>query len=98
MLPNWVRIKRNLTYEKVYQDVIGDPKHPDAKNTHGYCDDETKHLYIKLGLTKLEQQQAEMHELLHAIIFRYKIKISHTQMDRLATALVDVCRLNGWLK
>lgn len=97
MLPNWVKIKRNVVYEKVYQDLIGDPKNPKSKLTVGYCDDDTKHLYIKLGLTKDEECEAELHELLHAIGHHYKIKIPHIELDKLSTALYKVMKLNEWI-
>lgn len=93
MLPNQVKIKKNVIYEKVYQDLIGN----DVK-TIGYCDSATKHLYIKLGLSKLLEKDTEAHELLHAICDEYKIKINHSELDKLATALVRVFMLNKWIK
>lgn len=93
MLKNQIWIKPRIIYEKVYQELIGD----DPK-TIGYCDDETKHLYIKLGLDEITEQDCTLHEILHAICYRYKIKISHSELDKLSTALIKVARLNDWIK
>ncbi len=90
MLPNQIWIKPKVVYERVYQELIGD----DPK-TIGYCDDPTKHIYIKLGLNPDEEAEVSIHELLHAITFHYKIKIAHKDLDKLAIALVKVLKLNS---
>lgn len=90
-IPNKVWIK-NEVYEVVYQKIIDDPE------DIGYCDDEKKILYIKLGLNKTDTFDVLLHECLHAISLHYKIKLSHKTLDRLATALVDIAKLNGLIK
>jgi hypothetical protein len=92
MLPNQVRIKPRITYERVFQELIGDDP-----NTIGYCDSLTRHLYIKLNLSKRLEEETEAHELLHAIADEYGVKIAHSELDKLATAIIKVMRLNGWL-
>lgn len=90
-LPNQVWIKPKVIYEVVYQEQIGDDK-----DTIGYCDDFTKHIYIKLGLDPTTELDTQLHELLHAITYAYKIKLTHKDLDKLATALAKVLTLNKW--
>ena len=90
-IPSRIQVK-NEVYEVVYQETIDDP------DDIGYCDDDKKTLYIKLGLGKELTLDVLTHELLHSITHQYKIKIKHSELDKLATALVEVCKLNGWIK
>ena len=87
MIPSRIWIK-NVQYEIVYQKTI------DRENDLGYCDDKTKHLYIKTGLDKRTELDAFLHEFFHALTHQYKIRIGHTNLDKLATALADVILLN----
>lgn len=77
-----------MQYEVVYQRVIDD------HNDVGYCDDKKKILYIKLGLEKLEELDTFIHEIFHAVEKEYKIKINHTKLDKLATALAEAIVAN----
>jgi Zn-dependent peptidase ImmA (M78 family) len=88
-LPNQLWIKPKVIYEVVYQEQIGD----DPKDI-GYCDDETKHIYIKLGLDQLDELDTQIHELLHAVCHSYRVKLPHKELDKLATALAKVILLN----
>lgn len=80
MIPSRVYIKGEL-YEIVYQRLIDKP------DDLGYCDDDKKILYIKLGLSDFDELDAFIHEMLHALTHRHKIRISHGNLDKLATAL-----------
>lgn len=91
MLPNRVWIK-NDQYEIVYQKVI------DNIEDIGYCDDKKKIIYIKLGLDKKTELDTFIHELLHAIQHKYKLRISHNNIDKLGTALAEIILLNKLLK
>ena len=87
MIPSRLWIK-NVQYEVVYQKEIDKPA------DLGYCDDKTRHLYIKLGLDKRTELDAFLHEFFHALTHQYKIRISHNNLDKIATALADVIILN----
>ena len=79
-------------YEVVYQEII------DKIDDWGYCDDDKKILYIKLGLDKEQELDTFTHEMLHAMCHHHKIKISHKALDKLATALAGTVTLNEWIK
>lgn len=90
MLPNRVWIKNEI-YEVVFVREIDEP------NDIGYCDDEKKILYIKIGLDKVEELDTFAHETLHAICHQHKIKLGHKTLDKLATAIVNTLIINEWI-
>lgn len=89
MLPSRIQIK-NEVYEIVYQRTIDNP------NDLGYCDDKKRILYIKLGLDEFTELDTGIHEILHAITHLHKIRISHNNLDKLATALAHLITDNGY--
>lgn len=48
----------------------------------GYCDGESKKIYIQVGLDESLRGSTFWHEVLHAIDFEFGIKISHAQIYR----------------
>lgn len=92
-IPNQIWIRPKVIYEVVYQDQIGDD--PD---TVGYCDTETKHLYIKNGQKKDEKIRCLIHECLHAIVDENKIKITHAVIHKLEKAIYEYLILNNHIK
>jgi hypothetical protein len=89
MLPSRIQIK-NEVYEIVYQRIIDNP------NDLGYCDDKKRILYIKLGLDELTELDTAIHEVLHALTYLHKIRISHSNLTKLATALAVLILDNGY--
>lgn len=90
---NRIYITDDVVYEKVYQKVIGE-----EPETWGYCDDKLKLIYIKLCLSEFDELDTTIHETLHAICLHYGIKIKHTELDKLGTALTKVGVLNDLIK
>jgi hypothetical protein len=72
-----------LFYSVAYCKII------DEAATLGYCDSESKVLFIKDGQLVDETFKTVIHELLHAIDDTYKIKLSHTQVRKLELAIAE---------
>lgn len=88
-LPSRIRIKRNISYEIVYQDVIkGD------EDCLGMCDPNTRHIYIKTGISKTDLKKTIIHELFHCWESEYEIKISHESIYKLEDAVLKFLTLN----
>lgn len=69
--------------------VLTSPTHPalyrsDGSITIGACDDTTKTIYIKEGLSLRKMKKVLCHELVHACIFSYDVYISIEQEELLA--------------
>ena len=91
-IPSSIRIKRNIKYDIVYQDLIGgDP------NCLGMCDPNTKHIYIKNGLSKREELKTYIHECAHSLFDENNIKISHRDVYKIEEALYRLLTLNKFI-
>jgi hypothetical protein len=89
MLPARLRIKAKTSYEIVTQDVI-----KDDLTCMGLCDDKTKHIYIKNGLSQTDLMKTLIHETIHCWEFEYKIKLSHENVYKLEEAIFKFLTLN----
>ena len=86
-IPSRVWIKNDL-YEVVYTHLVDKP------DDMGYCDDKKKILFLKLALSEQDTLDTFIHETLHAICHKHKIRIGHTTLDKLSTAIAETILLN----
>lgn len=61
----------------------------DEPATLGYCEKESRIIYIKDGQLVDETFKTVIHELIHAFDDTYKIKLSHTQVRKLELAIAE---------
>lgn len=91
-IPNKIRITQKITYEIVYQDEI--KSDPDCI---GLCDPNTKHIYIKNGLSKTGRIKCLLHEICHAIFDENEIKINHSEIYKIEESLFKFLKLNKFI-
>lgn len=91
-IPHSVKVKRGVTYEVVWADLI-----QDNPNTLAECRPDLRQIVIKNGQSEEDNWDAFIHECLHVLEFEFKIPIAHKLVYKLATAIFKVSKLNGWL-
>lgn len=91
-LPSQIRIKRNVTYEIVWSDIIGE-----NPETLAECRYESKQIVIKVGQSESQNWKCLIHELFHALEFEYRIPIPHKIIYLLEEAIFKLIKLNKFL-
>ena len=92
-IPSRVRIKKGVHYEIVFQDRIQD----DA-DCLGFCDGNTRIIFLKNGQNENELRKSLIHEILHALTFEYpKLKIPHSAIYELEDPILRLLVLNKWV-
>ena len=88
-IPSSIRIKRNIKYDIVYQDLI-----KDDPTCLGLCDPNTRMIHLKNGQSEKETFKTFTHELIHIGEFEYNIKISHKDVYKLENFIFNILKLN----
>lgn len=91
-IPSKIRIKRGVSYDIVYQDII--KSDPDCL---GMCDPNTRHIYIKKNISNTDLKKTIIHELFHCWESEYDIKISHDSIYKLEEAVLKFLILNKFI-
>lgn len=91
-LPATVKVKRGVTYEVVFTDIIGD-----NPNTLAECRKDFRQIVIKNGQSEVENWACFIHEFLHVLEFEFKIPLAHKLVYKLEKFILKVFLLNGWL-
>lgn len=86
-----IRISPRINYEVVYSTDLG----PDIL---GECRFDKKQIVIKIEQSDEELKKTLIHEIMHAICDTYKIDISHSAIYKLEKAVLNLIKLNKWLK
>lgn len=88
-IPSSIRIKRNIKYDIVYQDLI-----KDDPTCLGLCDPNTRMIHLKTNQSDKDFIKTTIHELFHCFEFDYKIKIPHKEIGKLENAVYQFLVLN----
>lgn len=92
ILPNKVRITKDVAYEIVYIDEFND------NATLGECRYDQKQIVINRNQSKTETVKTILHEIVHAIAMENDIKLTETHVLGLENGLWRFLKLNGLLK
>ena len=87
-VPPRIRITYKVTYEVVWIDSFVDPEQL------GGCCYEDRQIKIKTGMKPRKAFYVFFHELIHAINFERKLKLTEKQTEGLELGLAGVARLN----
>lgn len=90
LIPNRVRITRDLSYEVLFVDEFADrPK------VLGECRPNEKQIVLKNGQSDTEMYKSYLHELFHALSFEYEgMNLTEKQVELLEEAFYRYERLN----
>lgn len=91
-IPSTIRVKRGVTYEVVFTDII-----VENEKTLAECRKDFKQIVIKNGQTELENWACFIHEFLHMLEFEFNIPLAHKLVYKLEKFILKVLVLNGWL-
>lgn len=92
-IPSVIKIKKGVTYQVVWQDVVRED--PDCM---GHADGDAKIITLKSGMTEQDAWETLVHEILHIFTWEYvKIKIPHGLIYRLEKPILNVLTLNKWI-
>ncbi len=91
-LPSKIRIKRNIAYAILRQDIIADD--PDCM---GLCDSKARAIIIRSDLSDKQVIETLIHELFHAVAFEFGVKIPHKLIYALEAPVLKILKLNKWI-
>lgn len=93
--PTKIRITSKISYEILYV-----PEFQDKGKyvTYGECRRDQKQIVISLNQTPKEMIKSLIHETFHAMEYENKIEIPHKAVHKLEDAVLNVLKLNGWIK
>lgn len=61
---------------------------------YGYCNGDTKEIFVKKGLSQVERGKTMIHELLHALEFEYGLHIEHSLIYKLEEPIYNLVKDN----
>lgn len=95
LIPNKIRITKDVSYEVVYIDEFN----RETGFQYGECRSDTKQIVLNKNQPPSELFKTFLHETLHAISFENEgLDLTEKQVRVLEHGLFRVLKLNGWLK